>query len=70
MNYKCGQGGCNGEGRLVCNTCREDVNVNARFWQRTLRDRLSLGLHDQDMQREVLKERLTELTLTRTGELT
>ncbi len=69
MNYKCGQGGCNGEVRLVCNTCREDVDINARFRQRTLRDRLIFGLHDQDMQREVLKERLTDLTLNRTRDI-
>ncbi len=69
MNYKCGQGGCNGEVRLVCNTCREAVDINARFRQRTQRDRLIFGLHDQDMQREVLKERLTDLTLNRTRDI-
>ncbi len=31
MNYKCGQGCCNKEVRLVCNTCGEDVDINARF---------------------------------------
>ncbi len=69
MNYECGQGGCNGEVRLVCHTCGEDVDINARFRQRTLRERLIFGLHDQDMQREVLKERLTDLTLNRTRDI-
>ncbi len=34
-----------------------------------MRDRLIFGLHDKDMQRDVLEERLTDLTLTRTREI-
>ena len=59
--------GCDGQGRLRCNTCREDVDTDTRFWQRTLRDCLIFGLHDQIMQKKVvLKEKLGNLTLART----
>ena len=49
--------------------CREDVDINARSWQRTLRDRLIFGLHTQDMQRKVLKERRTDQTPNRTRDI-
>ncbi len=68
INYKCGQGRCNGKVRPVCNLCGEDVNINARFPQKTLRYRLLFGLNDRTC-REVLKERLTDLTLNRTRDI-
>ncbi len=68
MHYNCGREGCDGQVRLRSNTCRE-VDIDARFRQRTLRDRLIFGLHDQTMQKEVLKEKLRDLPLARTRDI-
>ncbi len=54
---------------LVCNNCGEAVDIDSRFRQWTLRDRLIFGLEDQTMQKEVLKEKLGDLTLNRTREI-
>ncbi len=53
----------------MCNGCGEEVDMDSRFRQRTLRDRLIFGLQDQTMQKEVLKEKLGDLTLNRTREI-
>ncbi len=69
MHYNCGREGCNGQVRLRCDACRVDVDIDARFRQRTLRDCLIFGLHDQTMQKEVLIEKLGDLTLARTRDI-
>ncbi len=69
MHHNCGREGCDGQVRLTCNSCREDVDIDARFRQRTLRDRLIFGLHDQTMQKEVLKEKLGDLLLACTRDI-
>ncbi len=53
----------------MCNDCGEAVDIDSRFRQRTLRDRLIFGLEDQTMQKEVLKEKLGDLSLNRTREI-
>ncbi len=69
ISYRCLRGGYNGEVVLVCNNCGEAVDIDSRFRQWTLRDRLIFGLEDQTMQKEVLKEKLGDLTLNRTREI-
>ena len=69
MHYASCQNSCNGKVILRCKTCREEVDIYSRFWQRMLRDHPTFGLHDQTMQKEVLKERLGNLSLVRTKDI-
>ncbi len=69
ISYRCLHGGCNGKVALVCNDCGEAVDIGSRFRQWTLRDRLIFGLQDQSMQKEVLKEKLGDLTLHQKREI-
>ena len=57
---------CDYEDDRACDLCGEDCGHGARLREMRLRDRLVIGLRDEQIQKDVLKESLEDLTLEKT----